>query len=183
MGEAPDITRLLGSPGGAAKVLPMVYDQLRRLAQARMAGERKDHTLSATALVHEVYVRLVGDKEIEWASRGQFFHAAAEAMRRILIEHARKHGAAKRGGDWKRSARSVADLAADDPQGIVSLEDAFVRFEQVDPRAAEVVRLRFYAGLSVEETAAVLGVSPRSVNRDWEYARAWLLEAVEGEGG
>ena len=173
---------MLKDPAAAGQLLPLVYDQLRELARARMASERKDHTLQATALVHEVYVRLVGDQEVEWASRGQFFHAAAEAMRRILIEHARKHGAAKRGGDWVRSARSVEELVAADPSGIVSLEEAFTRFEGVDPRAAQVVRLRFYAGLSVEETAAALGVSARSVNRDWEYARAWLLEAVRQEG-
>ena len=182
MGEPPDITRALESPGAAERVLPLVYEQLRELARARMARERKDHTLSATALVHEAYARLVGGREIAWASRAQFFHAAAEAMRRILVEYARQHGAVKRGGDWTRCTRSVQELVAQDPGRFVSLEEAFRRLEGVDPRAAEVVRLRFYAGLSVEETASALGVSARSVNRDWEYARAWLLEAVEQDG-
>jgi RNA polymerase sigma factor (TIGR02999 family) len=179
-----DATVLLRAAGAgdataAADLLPLVYTQLHELATARMAGERAGHTLQATALVSEAYLRLVGNQEIEWANRAHFFHAAAEAMRRILIEHARKKGAVKRGGDWSKAALNVADLAADENSGqVVALDEAFARLDMEDPRAAEVVRLRFYAGLSVDETAAATGLSRRTVLREWEYARAWLLEEL-----
>lgn len=177
-----DITGMLGE-GGADQLLPLVYAQLHELAQARMAGERKGHTLQATALVSEAYLRLVGDQKVEWANRAHFFHAAAEAMRRILIEHARKKGAVKRGGDWAKAALNVASLAAEeDFSGVVALDEAFVRLEAEDPRAAEVVRLRFYAGLTVDEVAAAMGVSRRTVLREWEYARAWMLEELRKDG-
>ena len=190
--EPGDISQQLraaaqGDARAAEQLLPLVYDELRALARARMRHERGDHTLQATALVHEAYLRLVHDAGVGWDSRGHFFAAAAEAMRRILIEHARARGRVKRGGDEQgRSAKKVtltlggvADLASqDDPDLVLALEEAIQRLDAHDSRMARVVRLRFYAGLSVEETAAALGVAPRTVKRDWTFARAWLYEAL-----
>jgi RNA polymerase sigma factor (TIGR02999 family) len=159
-----------------------VYRQLRAMAQRQMAGERPNHTLSATALVHEVYLKMSGDL----TDRGAFFHAAAEAMRRILIDHARASGAAKRGGSGNsggsrtNSFESLESLSLDgNSEEVVALDEAFLSLEKDDARAAEVVRLRFYAGLSVDQSAEVLGVSRRSVLRDWMYARAFLRAALD----
>ena len=182
--EPEDVTRLLeeaaqGREQAADQLLPLVYEQLKKIAQRRMADERPEHTLQATALVHEAYLRLVGDEDPKWANRAHFFKAASEAMRRILIDHARKRGRIKRGGDQKRVTISVADLAyTENPQEILVLDEAIQRLEPQDPQMAEVVRLRFYAGLSVEETANVLGVSRSTVKRDWGVARAWLFREL-----
>ena len=182
MGE---VTRLLADAGrgnraAAAELMPLIYDELRRLAGARMAQEAPGHTLQATALVHEAYLRLVGDEDLVWDSRGHFFTAAAEAIRRILIEHARKRNRLKRGGGRQRCPISVADLAAEyDLEEILAVDEAVRRLEQEDSQAADVVRLRFYAGLSVEETARALNLSPRSAAREWAYARAWLFRALQ----
>lgn len=167
-------------PGQAGELLEQVYEQLRGLAQLRLSQERPGHTLQATALVHEVYLRLARGNPGAFASRGQFFHAAAEAMRRILIEHARARGRQKRGGGAARLPLSnVLDLAqASDPSEILALDDAICRLEEQMPEAAAVVRLRFFAGLSVQETAEALGVSPRTVDREWTYARAWLFRQL-----
>ena len=181
MGE---VTRLLdtiesGDASAADKLLPLVYDQLRAIARQRMAQEHAGHTLQATALVHEAYLRLVGGKEVAWENRAHFYRAAAEAMRRILIEHARKRGRVKRGGDRHRAPVSVADLAVkQDFEEIVAVDDAIRRLEEEDAEAASVVRLRFFAGLSVEETARTLDLSPRTVAREWAYARAWLHDVL-----
>ncbi|MCI0629570.1 MAG: ECF-type sigma factor [Phycisphaerales bacterium] len=189
------VTRILQAAGdggedgrrAADELLPLVYQQLRAIAQQRMAGERKDHTLRATALVHEAYLKLVGDGgQVEWSGRAAFFRAAAEAMRRILVDHARAKGRIKRGGGQAPltgmaldSIGSVADLAKSDrADEIVAFESAFRRLEEHDPRFAEVVRLRFFAGLSVEHTAMALGVSERTVNSHWTYARAWLAREL-----
>jgi len=186
MGAAPteQFTRLLGEAQqgdaqAAGKLFPLVYEQLRELARQRMAGERAGHTLQATALVHEAYLRLVGHEHALWPSRAQFFFAAAEAMRRILIEHARSRGQLKRGGGRKRVPLNVLDLAAEEqiPE-ILDLDAAVSRLNEESPDVAAVVRLRFYAGLSVEETAAVLGVSASSVKRDWTYARVRLFREL-----
>jgi RNA polymerase sigma factor (TIGR02999 family) len=165
-----------------SELFSIVYDQLRGLARRRMAEERVDHTLQTTGLVHEVYLRLQNSSQVQWSSRGQFFLAAAEAMRRILIEHARARGKLKRGGGRKRVLLNVLDLAAEDqiPE-ILALDEALQRLEQVSPDVAAVVRLRFYAGLSVEETAQALGVSPRTVKREWTYARAVLYRELGEE--
>lgn len=179
-GEGSERPRLLedfaaGRIHSSDTLLPLVYEQLRRTAQQRMAQERPGHTLTATALVHEAYARLIGDEGVRWDGRGHFFAAAAEAMRRILIEHARSRGRVKRGGDRERVPLSVVDLAEEsDPERIMALDGAIRRLGEQDGRLAEIVRLRFYAGLSVEETASALGVSDRTVKRDWAFARAWL---------
>lgn len=154
--------------------------QLRAIAARQMLQEQPGHTLQATALVHEVYARLA-EAGVRWSGPGAFYHAAAEAMRRILIDHARARATAKRGGGRRAvDIDGVLDLAAADaPEQVVALDGAISRLEGEDPRAAEVVRLRFYAGLTVDQTAAALGQSRRTVLRDWEFARAWLAEDLE----
>jgi RNA polymerase sigma factor (TIGR02999 family) len=161
-------------------LLPMVYRQLHAQAQRLMSNERTNHTLQPTALVHEAYARLAHDLEGRWDGPGQFYIAAAESMRRILIDHARRAGAVKRGGDWKREPLDFIDLASPEDCGrLLALDDAIVRLSEEDARAAEVVRLRFYAGLTVDETAAAMGQSRRTVLRDWEFARAWMLDELQ----
>jgi len=182
-----EATRLMnsmssGDSKAASKLLPLVYEELRKLARHRMLAERKDHTLQATGLVHEAYLRLVGNGEVSWASRAHFFHAASEAMRRILIEHARARGGPKRGGGRRRVPLDVVDLAADgDPAQILAVDDAISRLERKDSKAAQIVRLRFYAGLTTDEVAKVLDCSPRTVMRDWSFARAFLLRVLREE--
>ena len=183
-----DITAILQDVGAGRRsaddLLPLLYEQLRAIAQQRMAGERANHTLQATALVNEAYVRLAGTsgREVAWANRAHFYAAAAEAMRRILIEHARARGAVKRGGRAKNTITdlgNVADLALEkNPEEIMALDQAILRLEGEDARAADVVRLRFFAGLSIEHTALAMGVSERTVKRDWEFARAWLFRTL-----
>ena len=178
--EQADITRLLeaageGDPRAAQKLLPQVYEQLRKAAQKQMADERPDHTLQATALVHEAYIRLVGSHEVAWENRAHFYVAAAEAMRRILIEHARKRCRIKRGGDRSRVPLSAVYLVENaHPEEIMSVDSAIRRLEGRDSRMATIVRLRFFAGLSTEEVAETLGLSDRTVRREWALARAWL---------
>jgi RNA polymerase sigma factor (TIGR02999 family) len=181
------LTGLRGQDRRAAmeRVLPLVYGELRTLARAHLRHERPDHTLEPTALVHEAWLRLVGGgkgggEAPPWSDRQHFFRAAAEAMRRILIEHARKRGRVKRGGRGRvRVDLSGVNLASDeDAETLVALDDAFRRLEQQDPEAADVVRLRFFAGLSVAETAQATGRSERTVKREWAFARAWLYDAL-----
>lgn len=181
-----DVTRLLCEiperPAAAEELLPLVYDQLRAIAQQRMSQERRDHTLQATALVHEVYVRLVGDNAPAFQSRAHFFRVAAEAMRRLLIDHARRRGADKRGGGARAVPLSVVDLAEDfDPAQVLAVDEALRVLESEDPRAAEIVRLRFYAGLSAPEVAEVLEVSERTVMREWAFARTRLFQLLGDE--
>jgi RNA polymerase sigma factor (TIGR02999 family) len=183
-----EITRILsaihqGDPSAADELLPLVYDELRKLAAARMAVESPGHTLQPTALVHEAYLRLVGRGDDQrWDGRGHFFAAAAEAMRRILIESARRKLGPERGGDLTRR-----DLDPDQPAPpdssprLLALDEALDRLAAVEPRAAEVTRLRYFAGLSVAEAASVLGISSRTADADWAYARAWLVTALHGE--
>jgi RNA polymerase sigma factor (TIGR02999 family) len=181
----PEVTRLLkeaveGSPQASEALLPLVYEELRKLAAHRMASERTDHTLQATALVHEAYLRLVGDRDLQWANRAHFFAAAAQAMRRILIEHARANLGPRRGGGRRKLPLDVVDLAvADDPAQILALDEAISRLEEQDADAARVLRLRFYAGLSIQETADALNISPRTVKREWAFARVFLFRALE----
>ena len=182
--EAQDITVLLdrvaaGDRQSTDRLLEAVYDQLRKIAQQHMKDEKPGHTLEATALVHEAYLRLVRNKELKWSSRAQFYVAAARAMQRILVEHARKKNRLKRGGDRRPVASNVLDLASDENlEDVVALNEAINRLEGEDARAALVTRLRFYAGLTVEETAKAMKVSERTVMREWAYARAWLHDAL-----
>lgn len=185
-GEPTPVTLLLQAASGGdraafERLLEVVYGELHRIAQARMRGERKDHTLQPTALISEVYVRLLGKENIQWAGRAHFFRAASEAMRKILIDHARARGADKRGGG-KAALRisNLADIASsEDPAGFLALDDAILRLEGVDAQAAAVVRLKFYAGVPDEGVASALAISERTVRRDWSFARAWLRDALE----
>ena len=165
-----------GDPVAAQQLLPLVYDELRKLAAARLAQERPGQTLQATALVHEAYLRLVGaEASPGWDSRGHFFAAAAEGMRRILIDQARRKKSDRRGGDWQRCELSDADrIALPINDELLDLDEALTRLAAADPQAAEMVKLRVFAGMSVEEAAAAQGVSPRTAKRNWAYARAWL---------
>ena len=180
-----EVTRILsaieqGDPAAAEQLLPLVYEELRRLAAVKMAAERPDHTLDATALVHEAYLRLVGDQLFE--NRRHFFAAAAEAMRRILIEHARRRRRQKRGGERRRFDLDAVPLAAaDHDERLLALDDALDRFAVLEPQKAELLKLRSYAGLSLDEAAAVLGISPSTADRWWAYARAWLRVEISGE--
>ncbi len=182
--EPLDVTVLLdrvaaGDRQSTDRLLEAVYDQLRRIAQQRMNDEKPGHTLQATALVHEAYLRLVRNKELEWSSRAQFYVAAAQAMQRILVEHARRKKRLKRGGDRRPVASNVLDLARDENlEDVVIVNEAIDRLEREDARAALVTRLRFYAGLTVEETAKAMKLSERTVMREWAYARAWLHDAL-----
>ena len=173
-----------GDAAATGQLLPLVYDELRKLAAARMAAESPGQTLQATALVHEAYLRLLGGSYPTWNDRQHFFRAAAEAMRRILVEHARRRARVKRGGNPVRvSLTDVDSVAGHDPVEILALDAAIRRLEEQDPVAADIVRLRFFAGLSVEETAGMLEVSERTVKREWAFARAWLYEALKGSKG
>lgn len=165
-----------GERAAADALLPLVYEQLRAIAARAMASERRDNTLQATALVHEAYLRLVGVREVPWANRAHFYAAAAEAIRRILLDHAKGRAREKRGGGRARLDLSgVADLASVDSGDILAFDGAFRRLEEEAPEVAAVVRMRFWAGLSGEEAAEALGVSLRTVHRRWELARAWLF--------
>ncbi len=174
-----------GDPQSAEELLPLVYEELKAVAQRAMGQERAGHTLQATALVHEADVRLVGNHEFAWDHRGHFFMAAAEAMRRVLIEHARSRSRLKRGGGSEARRRvdlDVVELACGDNfQEFLSFEDAFRRLSDEMPDIADVARLRLFAGLTVEQTADVLGLSPATVKRRWTLARAWLERESERE--
>jgi RNA polymerase sigma factor (TIGR02999 family) len=176
-----EITRALsdierGDPRAAERLLPLVYDELRKLAGHRMARESPGSTLQATALVHEAYLRLVGPEGAGgWESRGHFFGAAAEAMRRILVDAARRKNRLKHGGDRARVDLDAVQVAAPDPrEDLVALDEALTRLAAEDPQAARLVELRHFAGLSVDEAAEALGISPRTADRVWAFARAWL---------
>jgi RNA polymerase sigma factor (TIGR02999 family) len=173
-----EVTRLLQS-GERDALLALVYGELRAIAAARMALERREHTLQATALVHEAYLRLVDQDGTTWERRAHFFATASEAMRRILVDHARKGGTAKRGGGARRVTLGAADAPVElDFEQAAVLDDALEVLEREDERAAAVTRLRFLAGLSVEETAQALSISVRSVRREWTFARARLFELL-----
>jgi RNA polymerase sigma factor (TIGR02999 family) len=176
-----DLTQILsaieaGDPHAAGQLLPLVYDELRRLAAQKLAREKPGQTLQATALVHEAYLRLVDeDKVRHWDSRGHFFAAAAEAMRRILVENARRHAAQKRGAGLDRiDLPELAGPAQDEPVDLLALDEALVKLEELHPQKAQVVKLRFFAGRSLEETAQALGIARATAQRHWVWARAWL---------
>src|SRR6516225_4441503 len=177
-----DVTRLLdaavaGDRKAATDLLPLVYDELRKLAAARMAAESPDQTLQPTALVHEAYLRLVGDQQFD--GRGHFFAAAAEAIRRILVEQARRKQAARHGGRRQREDLDPDRVAAPAPdEELLALHEALDRLGEQHPEKAELVKLRYFAGLTADQAAAVLGVSPSTADRHWTYARAWLRRAM-----
>jgi RNA polymerase sigma factor (TIGR02999 family) len=184
-----DITRLLsaaaqGDPHAASQLLPLVYGELRQLAAQRLAQERPGQTLQATALVHEAYLRLVGKGEDgPWNGRGHFFAAAAEAMRRILVESARRKQQAKHGGGLARRELDDERIAAPEPrEDLLALDEALNKLAVANRPAADLVQLRYFAGLTLPEAAEALGVSPRTAGRLWAYARAWLRREVEGAG-
>jgi RNA polymerase sigma factor (TIGR02999 family) len=186
-----DVTRILsqiesGDPAAAEQLLPLVYDELRKLAAVRLAQEKPGQTLQATALVHDAYIRLVGDgdRDQSWDNRGHFFAAAAEAMRRILVESARKKGRVKHGGGRNRvDLEEAASLADDSGDDLLSLDAALARFAALEPVKAELVQLRYFAGCSIDDAADLLGISRTSAKRYWAYARAWLLaELYDSEG-
>jgi RNA polymerase sigma factor (TIGR02999 family) len=170
-----------GDPHAAEQLLPLVYDELRKLAAQRLAQEKPGQTLQATALVHEAYLRLVAG-EPHWNGRGHFFAAAAQAMRRILVENARCKRRLKRGGGAAREELDESNLVAPAmPDDLVALDEALSQLAVVDPRAAELVNLRYFAGFTIPEAAEVLGVAPRTADFLWAYARAWLLRKIEGD--
>ena len=176
-----EVTRILsaieqGDPHAAEQLLPLVYDELRRLAAQKLVQEKPGQTLQATALVHEAYIRLVDvEKAQHWNSRGHFFAAAAEAMRRILVESARRKGRHKHGGDWGRVDFEELDVTTSvSPDQLVDLDDALARLAALDHLAGELVKLRYFAGLPLDQASAILGVSTATAYRHWAYARAWL---------
>lgn len=182
-----DVTRILnaieqGDPKAAEELLPLVYDELRLLAAQKMSNESPGQTLQATALVHEAYIRLVGEDKQNWKNRRQFFLAASEAMRRILVDNARRKKRLKHGGEHHRSELNEAtlkqneDLLVDD---LIALDEALTKLSEEDEVKARVVKLRYFAGLSIEQTSDILEISPRTVKRYWAYARAWLLNEIE----
>jgi RNA polymerase sigma factor (TIGR02999 family) len=180
-----DVTQILnaieeGDAHAAEQLLPLVYDELRKLAAERMAQEKPGQTLQATALVHEAYLRLVdGEKARQWRSRGHFFAAAAEAMRHILIDRARRKRSRKRGGDMARVALDEASVAdCEDAEEVLAVDEALAGLATADAQAAELVKLRYFAGLSIPDVAEILNISPRSADRLWSYARAWLRRAI-----
>jgi RNA polymerase sigma factor (TIGR02999 family) len=170
----------LGDARAAEQLLPLVYNELRKLAAAKMARERPDHTLDATALVHEAYLRLVGDHT--YADHRHFFRVAAEAMRQILIDRARRHRRPRHGGDRHRAPLSEAGPVVEaQPDDLLALDEALERFTEVDPLKAELVKLRFFGGLSEQEAAETLGISRATASRHWTFARAWLINAIDGK--
>lgn len=175
-----DVTRLLNKAGdgdesAVNRLMPLVYDELRALAESCLQSERPDHTLQATALVNEAYLRLVKQEEVEWKNRSHFFAVAAQAIRRILVDHARTHGRAKRGGGRQR-VKLDEDIAVREERelDLVALDEAMEKLAALNERQARIVELRFFGGLGLKEVAEFLGVSPRTVDGDWSMARAWL---------
>ncbi len=183
---AHQVTQLLvrwreGDRSALDELMPLVYKELRRLAAHYMRGERPGHTLQTLALVNEAYLRLAAHEEIQWQDRAHFFGVAAQAMRRILVDHARRRGNLKHGGSAPRIALDEALIvSAERVAEVVALDDALARLAEVAPRKSQLVELRFFGGLSIEETAEVLGVSPGTVMRDWTFAKAWLRREIAG---
>jgi RNA polymerase sigma factor (TIGR02999 family) len=184
-----EVTRILsaieqGEPQAAERLMPLVYDELRRLAARRISREQPGQTLQATALVHEAYLRLVDQDRIQrWDSRGHFFAAAAEAMRRILVDKARRKRTDKHGGKHQRQDLDDLELVAPAPsEDLLALDEALTRLAAEDPAKAELVKLRYFAGLTIEESANALGISSATAKRRWAFARAWLFHQIEGVG-
>jgi RNA polymerase sigma factor (TIGR02999 family) len=181
-----DVTRILnaierGDTGATEELLPLVYEELRLLAAQKLSHEPPGQTLQATALVHEAYLRLVGEERRGWDSRGHFFAAAAEAMRRILVENARRKRSLRKGGDYRRVDLEASDVATPEDlhcEDLLALDEALAELARQDEVKANVVKLRYFAGLTIEQTAASLGIAPATAKRCWTYARAWLIRAM-----
>ena len=181
-----DVTRILnaaaqGDSGAASELLPLVYEELRRLAAAKMASENPGQTLQATALVHEAWLRLTGDENRKWNDRTHFFAAAAEAMRRILVDNARRKRAQRHGGGQQRVELTDVALAAPNDDQILAVNEALEKLAAQDKQKAELVKLRYFVGMTIEEAAEVLGISAPTVKRHWTYARAWLAEEIRAQ--
>ncbi|HEY7089321.1 MAG TPA: ECF-type sigma factor [Tepidisphaeraceae bacterium] len=188
MSDSGDVTRILvaaarGDSNAAERLLPLVYDELRKLAAQRMSKEQPGQTLQATALVHEAYLRLVGGENVQhWNGRSHFFSAVAEAIRRILIESARRRASIKRGGDHEREALNEAQIVAPHiSEDLLALNEALDRLNAQDPQSAELVKLRYFAGLTIPQAAEALSVSPRKADQLWSFARAWLRRELAAE--
>ena len=183
-----DVTRILdaiqqGDPKAADQLLPLVYEELRKLAAHKMANEVSGHTLQPTALVHEAWLRLVGEAQPAFENRGHFFSAAAEAMRRILVEKARRKQRLRHGGELQRVDFTDLDVAiAEDDDAVLAVSEALDRLTKIEPVAAELIKLRFFGGLSSEEIAAILDINPFTVLRDWKFAKSWLRREMEQAG-
>lgn len=182
-GAGPDVTGLLrrwseGDPGASEELLPIVYSELKQIADRYMRAERPGHTLQPTALVHEAYMRIVKSKGLEWQNREQFFGIAANLMRQILVDHARGVKAAKRGGGMRITYDDALSPATKADNDVLLLDEALTKFAKIDPEAARIVELRYFAGLTIEETARLIGSSPTSVKREWATARAWLHREI-----
>ena len=183
----PQITRLLldwsdGDRDALDELTPIVYRELRRLAQSTFRGERHDHTLQATALVHETYLRLIDQRRVQWKSRAHFFAIAARLMRRILVDHARSHQASKRGGGHRLELSEAQALSRERDVDLIALDQALERLARFDPRQSRLVELRFFGGLTIEETAVVIDLSPATVKREWDTAKAWLYGQLVAGG-
>lgn len=171
-----------GDPRAAEELLPLVYDELRKLAAHKLASQPPGHTLQPTALVHEAWLRLVGNHEARFANRSHFFSAASRAMRCILIDNARRKHSRKRGGGWERVDGEDFQLAAPLPsEDLLALDEALKELEKLDPPAAELVQLRFFVGLTQQQAAEIVGLSPRNADRTWAHARAWLYQRIAGQ--
>jgi RNA polymerase sigma-70 factor (ECF subfamily) len=189
--SAPDVTQILqeirdGDGDAPARLMPLVYDELRRLADHYLRQERPDHTLQPTALVHEAYLKLVDQTSVDWQNRAHFFGVSAQVMRQILVDHARRHRASKRGGlQQKLTLDEAIDYSQPLDVDLVALDDALTALAQLDARQSKIVELRFFGGLTIEETAVALGISPATVKVDWGMAKAWLRREIrrENDGG
>ena len=168
-----------GDQEALAELIPQIYDELRRLASSYLRSERVDHTLQTTALVHEAYLRLVDQRQVEWNNRNHFFGVAAQMMRRILVDHARKHSSLKRGGSFSRiSLEEAAVFSRERPRELIAVDELLTRLASLDPQGSRIVELRFFAGLSLEETAEVTGLSTAKVRREWSAVKAWLTREI-----
>ena len=177
-----------GDPSAADQLLPLVYDELRALAHQRLAKEPPGQSIQTTVLVHEAYLRLVGDQDLRWANRAHFFAAAAKAIRRILVDRARKRRAVKHGGGRARVSLDQLEVTCDDtgpigPEDFVALDEALDRLDRIDPRKAQIVMLRYFAGLTIEDTAQALGLSRTTIKDQWQFARAWLYREMTRHDG
>ncbi len=182
VGEVTRILRTAGLEGveATSALLPLVYGELRRLAAYQLSREKPGQTLQATALVNEVYLRLVKDTEAHWENKRHFFGAAAEAMRRILIESARRKKSQKRGGGWKRTAMEISDVSVNDPSSeLLQIHEVLDQLSEIDAESAEIVKLRYFVGLTQQQCADILGISKRTADNRWAFARTWLLRAIQ----